>query len=174
MESMGQLVNKFWQGVKKSAQSVLNGTPWMSAGIVLNPYVYETYPSTTPRLKSAPCGDLFYKQLGPTQFTEQDWEDITFEKKKKEDEINLLIDLLSHPAGFDVDLAGVLCIRPVDECSPPVRWEVDWETDLSKPGDYQHQEFEDLLSAAVFFVNKRHELEYGLDFEAIYYKQKNQ
>ena len=83
----------------------------------------------------------------------------------KDQEIQMLVALLSHPAGFDIDMGGTLCIRPIDECSPPESWEVDWETRTSFPG-MEYKEFSNLQEAVQFFVDKRHELEMGLDFEA--------
>lgn len=81
-----------------------------------------------------------------------------------EEEIEKLIDFLKHPAGFDVDIGGVLCIRPIDECSPPHRWEVDWEERLSGIRTEFHREFDDLQSAAQFFVERRYLIHEGLDF----------
>lgn len=86
-----------------------------------------------------------------------------------DEEVKSLVAFLSHPAGFDVDMCGMLCIRPIDENSPPVRWEVDWED----PEGQHYQEFNDLQSAAVFFVNLRYEHELGLDFESACWKNLN-
>lgn len=83
-------------------------------------------------------------------------------EKRAESEIDDLIMFLKHPAGFNVDFAGVLCIRPTDECCPPETWEVDW-TDWD--GNKLHQNFDNLFDAATFFIFKRYSLEYGLDFE---------
>lgn len=79
-----------------------------------------------------------------------------------EDEIKLIIMFLSHPGGFDIDMAGILGLRPIDECCPPQRWEVNWEEGIN---NNLYKEFDDLSSAVEFFVEKRHELELGLDFE---------
>ena len=90
-----------------------------------------------------------------------------------EEEIQHVINFLSHPAGFDVDLGGMLCIRPIDEYSPPEHWEVDWienaEVEVSPAFPYEfHKEFSTLEEAATFFVEKRHYMCSGLDFEKIY------
>lgn len=88
-----------------------------------------------------------------------------------EEEVQRLIDFLSHPAGFDVDMGGLLCIRPIDESSPPIRWEVDWTEDVyakvpaACPYEYS-KEFSSLQEAVRFFVEKRRHLCYGLDFES--------
>jgi len=93
-----------------------------------------------------------------------------------DEEVKRLVDFLSHPAGFDVDLGGMLCIRPIDENSPPNCWEVDWTEDhyakvsVACPYEY-HKEFPSLQEAAQFFVEKRRYLCYGLDFEAIMMKE---
>lgn len=79
-----------------------------------------------------------------------------------EKEINELLVVLKHPAGFDIDMGGLLCIRPTDECCPPETWEVDWE-DWDNNKHYAN--FDNLLDAVEFFVKKRHELEYGLDYD---------
>lgn len=80
-------------------------------------------------------------------------------------EIVKIIFILSHPAGFDLDMCGMLCIRPIDECSPPIRYEVDWEEYIDGKTCSLYKEFDTLESAAIFFVHKRHELQYGLDYE---------
>lgn len=93
-----------------------------------------------------------------------------------EEEIKHLIDLLSHPAGFDVGMGGLLCIRPIDENSPPIRWEVDWtenvyaEVPAACPYEYS-KEFSSLQEAAQFFVEKRRYLCYGLDFDLALMKE---
>lgn len=87
-----------------------------------------------------------------------------------DDEVSKLIEFLKHPAGFDVDLAGTLCIRPISENSPPSLWEVDWEERKENNIIIHSKEFLSLSEAARFFVEKRHAMQSGLDFEAEYYK----
>lgn len=84
-----------------------------------------------------------------------------------EEEISHLIYFLNHPAGFNVDMAGLLCIRPIDECSPPIHWEVDWEEVIDNIRCSNAREFTNLNDAAKFFVEKRHYMCLGLDFDAI-------
>ncbi len=36
-----------------------------------------------------------------------------------EDEIKFVKDFLLHPAGWDIDIGGTLCIRSISEDSPP-------------------------------------------------------
>ena len=86
-----------------------------------------------------------------------------------DEEVKSLVAFLSHPAGFDVDMCGMLCIRPIDECCPPKRWEVDWED----PEGQHYKAFNDLQSAADFFVRLRHEQELGIDFEFEYWEKIN-
>lgn len=83
-----------------------------------------------------------------------------------EDEVNLLMALLSHPAGFDMGCAGMLTIRPTDECSPPHSWEVEWEHELDGYKVNSYRSFESLQMAVQFFVEKRRYMLLGLDFEA--------
>lgn len=89
-----------------------------------------------------------------------------------EEEVKHLVDFLSHPAGFDVDVVGMLSIRPIDESSPPDLWEVNWTENVyadvpaALPYEYA-KEFSSLQEAAQFFVEKRRYLLYGLDFEQV-------
>lgn len=81
-------------------------------------------------------------------------------------EAKMLADFLNHPAGFNVDFAGILCIRPCSEEIPIKTWAVEWDSFVSKNQVCTHTKvFNDLHEAAYFFVQKRHELRYGLDFE---------
>jgi hypothetical protein len=86
-------------------------------------------------------------------------------KYEPTEEITALVAILSHPAGFDVDICGTLIIRPIDENSPPQRWEVDWEEIKDNFTTTFSQEFSVLSEAVSFFVQKRRELQLGLDFE---------
>jgi|SRR5277367_2668076 len=88
-----------------------------------------------------------------------------------EEEIEHLFVFLSHPAGFDVDMAGILSIRPVDEGSPPTNWEVEWEKEEDGVRMNFHKDFTSLRDAVVFFVEKRHYMCNGLDFEAIAWEE---
>ena len=88
-----------------------------------------------------------------------------------EEEIQHLFAFLSHPGGFDVDMGGILCIRPVDEGCPPTYWEVDWEEEEEGVRLNFSKEFPNLAEAAQFFVEKRHYMCNGADFEAILMKE---
>jgi len=86
-----------------------------------------------------------------------------------EEEIEHLFTFLSHKGGFDVDMGGTLCIRPISEDSPPTLWEVDWTEDpyakVSPAFPYQFsKQFSSLRAAIEFFVEKRHLTQNGLDF----------
>ncbi len=87
-----------------------------------------------------------------------------------EDEIELLIPVLLHPAGFDIDLGGTLCIRPIYEQCSPEYWEVDWEQDEDGMRCQYHKTFSNLREATTFFVEKRRYMCSGLDFESILMK----
>ena len=82
-----------------------------------------------------------------------------------DEEVKRLVDFLSHPAGFNVNWGGLLCIRPIDECCPPVRWEVDWEETIDNQTVDSYKAFDSLQEAAQYFVEKRRYLLYGLDIE---------
>lgn len=84
-----------------------------------------------------------------------------------EEEITALYSFLSHPAGFDVGMGGILSIRPIDENSPPIRWEVDWEIIIDHMTCKYHKEFDNLEEAVTFYVEKRRYYCWGLDFEKI-------
>jgi hypothetical protein len=91
----------------------------------------------------------------------------------KEKEIDLIITVIGHPAGFDVDLfGGMICIR--SHCDG---YEVAWEEAQAVGGIFGkrlkklYKDFTDLKEAAAFFVDKRYELELGLDIEAELFKQ---
>jgi hypothetical protein len=85
-----------------------------------------------------------------------------------EEEIRFLVDFLRHPAGFDVDMGGTLTIRPISEDSPPSHWAVDWEDVIDGVSVSQERCFPDDLEGAVqFFVEKRHYMCNGLDFNKI-------
>jgi hypothetical protein len=84
-----------------------------------------------------------------------------------DEEVKLLINFLSHPAGFDVGMGGTLQIRPIDENSPPEHWEVDWEEEDDNLVYEYAKEFSTLKAAVQFFVEKRHFMCSGLDFEVM-------
>lgn len=85
----------------------------------------------------------------------------------REEEIDLIKKILDHPAGFDLGLFVMLKIR-----SHSNGYEVAWdkaadpkslEDEYNK--DY-YRDFSSLQEAVEFFVDKRHELQLGLDIEA--------
>jgi hypothetical protein len=88
-----------------------------------------------------------------------------------EEEIEHFMAFLSHPAGFDVDMFGLLCIRPIDECCPPQSWEVDWEDLVDGVHVSLHRSFNDLREAVTFYVERRHLMCLGIDFEALLMKE---
>ena len=90
----------------------------------------------------------------------------------KQEEINIIMAVIEHPAGFDIDLfAGALCIRSHSE-----GYEVSWE-EPSKHAmhtNIPYKDFAELKAAVTFFVDKRHELQLGIDFETELMKDKNE
>lgn len=91
-----------------------------------------------------------------------------------DEEVERLISFLLHPAGFDVGCAGVLSIRPTDENSPPVTWEVEWEHELDDYKVNSYRNFKTLQSAAQFFVEKRRYMLEGLDFDVEMSQESNE
>lgn len=79
------------------------------------------------------------------------------------EEIQSVYRMLVHPAGFDVDIDGILWVRRYDDLIWAVEWEV-WANDGSKSERIEVREFDIALDAAVFFVQKRHEMKLGLDY----------
>lgn len=90
-----------------------------------------------------------------------------------DEEVEHLMQFLSHPAGFDVGMGGILSIRPTDEGCPPTHWAVDWEaTEGDLVFDFE-KEFSSLREAVQFFVEKRRYMCNGLDFDAVYLGAEN-
>jgi hypothetical protein len=89
----------------------------------------------------------------------------------KAEEINLVKAVIAAPIGYDLDLfGGMLCIRSTggpmnNEETIEVEWEV-MEGAKPNKGTASFASTE-LEQAAIFFVEKRHELRIGLDFEQI-------
>ena len=81
---------------------------------------------------------------------------------KKDEEIKMVYQLIGHPAGFILDLFGeMLFIR-----STYYEFEIGWEEVLDGLVLKNYKLFWDLQDAATFFVEKRHEMQLGIDFEA--------
>lgn len=72
-----------------------------------------------------------------------------------EEEVKLVCNLLCDPAGYDVDIAGMLCVRQYEYPIFAVEWEVP--EDLYTPGNkkIEVKEFDNPLDAAKFFVEKK-------------------
>jgi hypothetical protein len=77
----------------------------------------------------------------------------------REEEVQLIHTLLLHPAGFDIDIAGILWARRYEHPKWAVEWEVSGSTEI------EVVEFDNVLEAATYFVNKRHEMKLGLDYD---------
>lgn len=83
---------------------------------------------------------------------------------ERQDEIDKVTLLLQHPCGYGVDQSGVLWVRRYEHPMWAVEWEVDNYLDPKKTR-IEVKEFDTPYAAATFFVNKRHEMELGLDYE---------
>ena len=89
---------------------------------------------------------------------------------KRNEEIKLVHQALTHPAGFILDLfGGMLYVR-----STMFEYEVGWEeyNEANDSGKEFQKLFVDSLEAATFFVDKRHQNQLGVDFEAELMKEK--
>ena len=90
--------------------------------------------------------------------------------QSKEDEVELVFMAITHPAGFDFDIGGTLCIRRYEY---PI-WAVEEEVTFGgNVGKYNIKEFDDPRKAAEYFVERRHALQLGLDFEEELWKEIN-
>ena len=79
----------------------------------------------------------------------------------RDEEIELIKKVIGHPAAFDIGLFTLLTIR--SHCDG---YEVAWDE-----GE-EWKDFTDLQEAVEFFVDKRYELELGLDIEAKLMKER--
>lgn len=82
-----------------------------------------------------------------------------------EDEAKHLIQFLSHPAGFIVDVGGELCIFPIYEMRE--YWEVTWKVVEDGISIDFNRQFVTLEEAVNFFVEKRRYLCLGSDFNKL-------
>lgn len=89
----------------------------------------------------------------------------------KAEEINLVRAVIDHPAGYDLDLfGGMLIIRSTGgPMNDEETIEVEWNMMIGTKAEVGTQSFpkEQSELAAAFFVDKRHELRCGIDFEQI-------
>lgn len=83
-----------------------------------------------------------------------------------EEEIDFVVKVITHPAGYDLDLFGSMCVRPTDQGVWCVSWEENVEIEDCK---FKVEEIEKCFptarEAAEFFVKKRIQDEIGIDFE---------
>jgi hypothetical protein len=76
---------------------------------------------------------------------------------EKLEEAEILRAVITHPAGFCINMFhDVLGIRPHTD-----GYEVNWNINETDTG---YVDFTNAMDACVFFVNKRIELEIGVDF----------
>lgn len=74
-------------------------------------------------------------------------------------EIDLIESIITHPAGYDVDLFGYLYARPTDQGV--------WCAGTNREGSESAEErcFDTAREAAEHVVRLRHSLQFGLDYE---------
>lgn len=90
-----------------------------------------------------------------------------------EEEIDFVLQIITHPVGYDLHLFGTMCVRPTDQDV----WCVSWEENMSiEDGKFKANEVEQCFptarEAAEFFVRKRIADEIGLDFENVLLNQR--
>jgi len=89
----------------------------------------------------------------------------------REEEIEFVKKIISHPAGFNLGLFAELTIRSHSD-----GFEVAWDGAADGTDEYNkdyYKDFTDLHKAAEFFVDKRREMQLGLDIEAELMKEKS-
>lgn len=78
------------------------------------------------------------------------------------DERQFILDAITHPAGYDVDLFAMLCVRPTDQGAYCVTYEPTGFKD--DPRNWEKC-FEDPREAVDYFLAKRNELDIGVDHD---------
>lgn len=92
-------------------------------------------------------------------------------KRSTQEEIELIVAVLMHPAGFDLDLfGGMLSVRSTDQNTFEVEWDQDWEEFDETPGK-KYESFSTTEEAARYFVEKRYQYRLGVDFEQEDFKE---
>ena len=82
-------------------------------------------------------------------------------------EVELLVDVLSHPAGFDVGIFGLLTIRTTDQETV----EVEWEAAHGWRSGYRSFPIGRLRAAVRLFVRLRRAHRLGADIERRLYEK---
>ena len=85
---------------------------------------------------------------------------VNFEKSEK----IVLMDLLSHPAGYGVQMGGYLEIRPLESGDFAVCEYFNGEANKGM-GDYNESLFESVEDAVDEFLRIRHQRKIDLDYE---------
>lgn len=96
------------------------------------------------------------------------------------DEFELIKAIINHPAGYDIDLFGVLQLRTTDNNT--IEMHIEYHKDEEIPADVNHVgknfdgsgyiityswPIENIDEAVRFFIKTRYEREIGLDFERV-------
>ncbi len=79
-------------------------------------------------------------------------------------EEDLIVATITHPAGYIVDLFGILWVRGNED---PNIWSVEWEIDSARPGENTGRNFDNARDAVKFFLAERHQRMLGLEFERL-------
>jgi hypothetical protein len=85
----------------------------------------------------------------------------------KEQEIELVYQVITHPAGYILDLFGNMLYIRSYFVETGTEWEVTWE-DIQEGSVVvdSFKQFLDAREAATFFVEKRYEMQLGIDIES--------
>lgn len=83
------------------------------------------------------------------------------------DEILAIYKLLTHPAGFDINLYGdLLTVRSTDQNTYEVEWSDDALPEEGMANSFCYRSFKSPLRAAATFVHYRHAWKLGEDYVA--------
>jgi hypothetical protein len=82
-------------------------------------------------------------------------------------EIQAVLTLLKHPAGFDINLYGdLLTVRSTDQGTYEVEWDPDYIPLGANANSFGYRSFKCPLRAAATFVYYRHAWKLGEDYVA--------
>lgn len=91
---------------------------------------------------------------------------------QKQEEIDLIYKVITHPAAFIIDLfGGLLSIRSHSD-----GYEVAWKEYIDDMECEFHRDFrhDETMDAVIFFVEKRFDHQCGIDFECELMKEKHE
>jgi hypothetical protein len=89
-----------------------------------------------------------------------------YAKMRKEREIEMLMSVLSHEAGYGVNLLGVMDMHTTEHQTIEITYQRSNARTLAE-GMFLHKSFalKDMKKACLFFMKARHALQLGVDYE---------